>query len=82
MNTNPASAQVQTHGIKLAVSIEEAAHALSVSRRHLYTLLETGELKSFTSRRRRLIRLTELNRYIMEREGEYLAEAISASWRS
>ena len=65
---NPA--QVRDHAVRLAISIEEAAHALGVSRRHLYTLLETGELRSFTSRRRRLIRVSELERYIAGREGE------------
>ena len=56
------------HGPRLAISIQEAAHALGVSRRHIYTLLETGDVRSFTSRRRRLIRVSELERYIDERE--------------
>jgi excisionase family DNA binding protein len=41
---------------------------LAVSRRHLYDLLETRALRSFTSGRRRLIRVTELERYVQERE--------------
>ena len=69
MDTNTAvHAPAQGHGPRLAVSVVEAAHALGVSRRHVYTLLETGELKSFTSRRRRLVRVSELERYISERE--------------
>ncbi len=44
-------------GPRLAVSVDDAARMLSVSRRHLYTLLEASELRSFTSRRRRLVRL-------------------------
>ncbi len=67
MNTHTHASHVG-HGPRLAVSVDEAAHALGVSRRHLYTLLETGELKSFTSRRRRLVRLAELERYVSERE--------------
>ncbi len=58
----------QRQGPRLALSVDEAAHALSVSRRHLYVLFELGELRSFTSRRRRLVRMSELERYIAERE--------------
>ncbi len=57
-------------GPRLAVSVDDAARILSVSRRHIYDLLEAGELSSFTSGRRRLIRVSELERYIAEREGE------------
>ena len=69
MDTNTTQhTPVKGHGPRLAVSVVEVAHALGVSRRHVYTLLETGELKSFTSRRRRLVRVSELERYISERE--------------
>ena len=57
-------------GPRLAVSVDEAAHSLGVSRRHLYTLLEAGELRSFTSRRRRLVRVAELHRYISDQESK------------
>jgi len=62
------ASHAEGHIVRLAVSVNEAARALSVSRRHVYTLIETGELKSFTSRRRRLVRLSEIERYITERE--------------
>ena len=67
MNTHTHASHVG-HGPRLAVSVEDAAYALGVSRRHIYTLLETGEVRSFTSRRRRLIRLSELERYMDARE--------------
>jgi len=56
--------------VRLAVSVKEAAHNLSVSHRHLYTLLENGDLKSFKSGRRRLISLGEIEKYIVERMEE------------
>ncbi len=55
-------------GPRLAGSVDDAAHALGVSRRHIYDLLEAGELSSFTSGRRRLIRVSALERYIEKRE--------------
>ncbi len=55
---------------KLAVSIDHAAHTLDVSRRHVYTLIENGELVSFTSGRRRLVRVSELERYISDQESK------------
>lgn len=61
---------VQDHIVRLAVSIPMAAYKLSVSPRHVYTLIETGELKSFTSGRRRLISLGEIEKYIAERMEE------------
>ena len=61
---NPAS---QNISVRLAVSVKEAAHKLSVSHRHLYTLLENGDLKSFKSGRRRLISTGEIEKYITER---------------
>ncbi len=55
-------------GPRLAGSVDDAAHALGVSRRHIYDLLEAGELSSFKSGRRRLIRLRALEAYIAKRE--------------
>ena len=66
MNThNNADAE---YGTRLAVSPSKAAYKLDISLRHLNTLLKTGELKSFKSGRCRRVRLTELDRYIAERE--------------
>lgn len=60
--------QDKEHTPRLAVSVAEAAHALSTSRQHLYKLFKTGGLKSFKLGRRRLVRLAEIERYITERE--------------
>ena len=66
MNDKPL--QDKEHITRLAVSTVEAAHALSISRQHLYSLFNAGDLRSFKSGRRRLVRLAELERYITERE--------------
>jgi len=55
-------------GLCLAISVEEAAHALSVTRQHIYSLFKIGDLKSFKSGKRRLVRVSELERYIDDRE--------------
>ncbi len=55
---------------QLAFSVDAAARMLSVSRRHIYDLFELGELSSFTSGRRRLIRMGALEAYIERRERE------------
>ena len=54
---------------RLALSINEAARALSVSRTRLYELVGAGEIKSFTIGRRRLIQVAELQRFIADRAG-------------
>jgi len=66
MNDKPL--QDKEHIARLAVSVAMAAYTLSVTRQHLYSLFKTGDIKSFKSGRRRLIRLSELDRYIAERE--------------
>lgn len=66
MNDPPS--QDKEHTPRLAVSVKEAAYALSTSRQHLYKLFKTHQLKSFKLGRRRLVRLAELDRYITERE--------------
>ncbi len=55
---------------KLAVGIDHAAHILDVCRRHVYTLIENRELASFKSGRRRLVRVSELERYISDQESK------------
>ncbi len=70
MDTHTHAPHAAASGPRLAVSVDEAARALGVSRRHVYVLFELGELRSFTSRRRRLVRVSELERYIAGREGE------------
>jgi excisionase family DNA binding protein len=54
----------------LAVSISDAARLLSVSRRHLYDLLASGQLRAFKSGRRTLIRMRTLESYVAKRERE------------
>ena len=66
MNDKPL--QNKEHTARLALSVAEAAYALSTSRQHLYSLFKKRELKSFKLGRRRLVRLSEIERYITERE--------------
>jgi excisionase family DNA binding protein len=51
---------------KLALTIEEACQALTISRTTLYELLAEGRLRSVTAGRRRLIPLSELERLLAE----------------
>ncbi len=68
MDITTPNTTMQSRGPRLALSVDEAARALGVSRRHIYMLFELGELSSFTSGRRRLIRVSALERYIEKRE--------------
>lgn len=61
----------------LLLSIKEAAASLSISRAHLYRLLETGELRAVRSRRAVRVPYVELQRYVarlMEDEGDSMGE--------
>ncbi len=68
MDITTPNTTMQSRGPRLALSVDEAARALGVSRRHIYMLFELAELRSFTSRRRRLVRVSELEAYIERRE--------------
>ena len=54
---------------RLAVGMQEAADAIGVSRAHLYTLLDNGELETVMVGSRRLIRMAELERLVNSRVG-------------
>lgn len=45
-------------------SLDRAADALSVTRRHIYNLINRGELRSVKVGRRRFITDEELDRYV------------------
>jgi len=49
---------------KLLVSVEEAAELLSVSRRHMYSLLSAGELESVKVGRSRRVRMSVLREWV------------------
>jgi excisionase family DNA binding protein len=55
------------HGLKLALSITEVCEALGVSRPTVYRLMDSGQLATFTVGRRRLIQVSELERFVAER---------------
>lgn len=51
---------------KLAYSLDEASHQLSISRRHLYDLLNEGKVRSSKLGARRVIPHSELERLLQE----------------
>ncbi len=52
--------------VRLALSCEEAAAALGVSRPTVYRLLDSGRLTSIKVGRRRLIAITELKSFLQK----------------
>ena len=54
---------------KLAYSFEEAAVLLSLSRAHLYRLIDMGELKSIQIGRLRRITRGQLESFLVKKEG-------------
>lgn len=48
----------------IAVSVAEAAHRLSLGRTKVYQLLESGELRSRKSGRRRLVNVASIHAYM------------------
>ena len=54
--------------VPVAISLEEAAARLNLSRSTLYRLIRTDELRTFKARRRRLIRIEELTRFAARQE--------------
>lgn len=55
---------IQTNLPRLAVSPEDAAKMTGHSRTAIYYAISTGELVSFKSGKRRLILITEIERWI------------------
>jgi len=49
---------------RLAYSVEEAGRMIGISKRMLYELIRTGELRSVKIRTRRLVRHVDLERYL------------------
>jgi excisionase family DNA binding protein len=57
-------------GIERALTIDQAADALGLSRSGLYRLLRSGELRAVTVGRRKRVRVCALNEYLEgNREG-------------
>lgn len=54
----------------LAISVTGAGKALDCSTRHIINLINTGELESFKSGRRRLVPIDGLKRYIAKKRKE------------
>lgn len=55
---------MRTTGQKLAYTVEEAAELLSLSRAHLYRLMDVGELGSISIGRSRRITRGQLDEFI------------------
>ncbi|MGI8925745.1 MAG: helix-turn-helix domain-containing protein [Tepidiformaceae bacterium] len=60
---------IQLDGERLAVSVEEAARLLGVSRGKMYPLVMAGQIESFTIGTRRLIPTAALRRFVEEQAG-------------
>jgi excisionase family DNA binding protein len=54
---------------RAALSMSDAADALGISRAYAYRLRDSGELKTFTLGRRRLVSVDEVRALIRKREG-------------
>ena len=54
----------------LAVTVDEAARTVKISRPTIYTEINSGRLRSFTLGRRRLISVKALQEWIAARERE------------
>lgn len=57
----------------LAYQLRDAARVIGLSRAKLYQLFKTGELRSFTVGRRRLVARKDLEHYVDRKTGEELA---------
>ncbi len=55
---------------KLAYTVEDAAERLSLSRAHLYRLIEAQEIGSITIGRSRRITARQLDEFVRRREAE------------
>ena len=53
---------------KLAFDVNEAAGMLSISRRTLYELLRSGELRSIKIGSRRLVRMSDMTEFLQNHE--------------
>lgn len=53
---------------QITVSVDEAVRRLGLSRMTLYRLIQTDQLRTLKVGRRRLIRVTELDRFIAAME--------------
>lgn len=73
----PPSAALTVDGTaRVSLTMEEAAEALGVSRAYAYRLLESGELRTFTLGRRRLVSVDALRALIAKREHQPTASDV------
>jgi len=49
---------------RLAIGLDEAAHRIGVSRRHIEMRVQAGELRTFKLGRRRMMEVAELEDFI------------------
>jgi excisionase family DNA binding protein len=66
----PPSGQNDDLAEPLVVTVAQAARLLGISERQVFYELRAGRIRSFTIGRRRLIPVTAVNDYIMERVAE------------
>lgn len=52
---------------RIAYGVEESAHLLGVSRGTLFSLIRSGEVRSFTIGSRRLVSRQELERFVVSK---------------
>lgn len=64
MTANRRHSVMPVIGQKKLHSVKEAAEMLSITRKHLYTLIGRGEISTVTIGRRRLIPAAELDRFV------------------
>jgi excisionase family DNA binding protein len=61
-------AEPATTAPKLALTIEEACQALTISRPTLYELIANGRIRTVMAGRRRLVPITELERLLADND--------------
>ena len=76
MRLDTPAPQAQSHE-KLLLTVEEAAHLLSLGRSTVYTLLQRGEIPSISIGKSRRIPVDGLRQWIRVQPGGYVSSGIS-----
>ena len=70
--------RLSIHGVpRHAYSVAEVAESLSLGRTSVFSLIRSGQLRSFTVGARRLVVASELERYVQAASSEAAREARS-----